>query len=132
MKALLDTNAYAAMRRGDSALRSIVARSERVLMSAIAVGELMSGFRSGSRFAANLALLEQFLESPFVSFLPVTLTTADRFGRVAAALRAKGRPLPTNDIWIAAHAMESGADLISFDSHFAEIDGIVWTDPTAR
>lgn len=57
---------------------------------------------------------------------PVTYATADRFGRVAAALRAKGRPIPTNDIWIAAHAMETGAELLSFDQHFAAIDGLVW------
>jgi tRNA(fMet)-specific endonuclease VapC len=73
-----------------------------------------------------MAALEVFLESPYVSLVPVTLTTADRFGRIAAALRAKGRPLPTNDIWIAAHAMETGAELLSFDEHFGAIDGLAW------
>jgi tRNA(fMet)-specific endonuclease VapC len=57
------------------------------------------------------------------------MVTADRFGRIAAALRRKGRPLPTNDIWIAAHAMESGAELLSFDQHFDAVDGIAWTQP---
>ncbi len=46
-----------------------------------------------------------------------------------AALRRKGTPIPTNDIWIAAHAMESGADLLSFDEHFGAVDGIAWIHP---
>jgi tRNA(fMet)-specific endonuclease VapC len=62
----------------------------------------------------------------------VTRTTADRFARIAAALRVKGRPIPTNDIWVAAHAMETGAELLSFDSHFAEVEGLAWTSPSAQ
>jgi tRNA(fMet)-specific endonuclease VapC len=69
---------------------------------------------------------EAFLDSPYVNLVPVTYTTADRFGRVAATLRAKGRPIPTNDIWIAAHAMETGAELLSFDQRFAAVDGLAW------
>lgn len=45
-------------------------------------------------------------------------------------LRRKGRPIPTNDIWIAAQALQTGADLISFDAHFGEIDGVAWVEPT--
>lgn len=56
----------------------------------------------------------------------MTMTTADRYARVAVQLRRKGRPIPTNDIWIAAHAMETGADLVSLDEHFAEVDGLAW------
>lgn len=77
-----------------------------------------------------MADLNEFLENPHVTLLPVTLVTADRFGSIAADLRAKGRPIPTNDIWIAAHTMETGADLVSFNGHFAVIDGLVWVDPS--
>ena len=52
--------------------------------------------------------------------------TADRYSRIMASLRARGRPIPTNDVWIAAHAMETGADLVSADSHFGHIDQVVW------
>ena len=61
--------------------------------------------------------------------MPVTSVTAERFGRIAAALRATGRPSPTNDIWIAAQAMETGADLISFDKHYGHVDGLAWVSP---
>jgi len=42
-------------------------------------------------------------------------------------LRKAGTPIPSNDIWIAAHAVESGAELLSFDAHFAAVPGLVWT-----
>jgi len=48
-------------------------------------------------------------------------------GRIASELRRAGTPIPTNDIWIAAHVFESGAELISVDSHFEVVDGLVWT-----
>jgi len=105
---------------------NIVRRAEHILLSSIVVGELLFGFRRGSKYAANLRELEDFLDSPVVSFLPVTMTTADRFARIAANLRDKGTPIPSNDIWIAAHAFESGADLVSFDSHFGSVDGLPW------
>lgn len=129
MKLLLDTNAYAALFRGNDAVASRVRRAEQVLISAIVAGELLFGFRNGSRYEANARRFEDFLSSPYVAFLPVTLVTADRFARIAAVLRRKGRPLPSNDIWIAAHAMESGADLLSFDQHFAHVDGLAWVHP---
>ena len=61
-----------------------------------------------------------------MSFVPVGSITADRYSRIAAALRAQGSPIPTNDVWIAAHAMETGADLVSADRHFEAVSGIAW------
>lgn len=129
MKVLLDTNAYSALFTGDPGVAARVRGAEQVLLSAVVAGELLFGFRNGTRYEANRQDLERFLASPYVSFLPVTLVTAERFGRIAAALRRKRRPLPTNDIWVAAHAMESGAELLSFDRHFAEVDGLAWAQP---
>lgn len=129
MKLLLDTNAYVALMRGDPGTSDRVRRAERLFMSAIVAGELLFGFRNGARYETNLRELGAFLDNPYVQFLPVTLTTADRFGRIAALLRRKGIPLPTNDIWIAAHAIESGAELLSSDRHFEAVDGLVWTRP---
>ena len=56
---------------------------------------------------------------------------ADRYSRIMASLKAKGRPIPTNDVWIAAHAMETGSDLVSGDGHFQHVDGIAWIRVTA-
>lgn len=126
---LLDTNAYAALRRGHPAVAERVRRSSRVIFSTVVAGELLFGFRDGSRYERNRAELEEFLADPNVVTLPVTFVTAERFGRLAAALKRKGRPLPSNDIWIAAQAMESGAELLSFDRHFGHVDGLAWTQP---
>ena len=112
--------------RGHAGIADRVRRAEHILLSTIVAGELLFGFRAGGRLAKNLAELQAFLDNPYVDLVPVTYTTADRFGRVAAALRAKGRPIPTNDMWIAAHAMETGAELLSFDQHFEAVDGLAW------
>ncbi len=129
MKVLLDTNAYTALFRGHAGVVERVRRAEQVLLSIVVVGELLFGFRNGSRYETNRRELDDFLSDAYVSLLPVTLVTAERFGRIAAALRRKGRPLPTNDVWIAAHAMESGAELLSFDQHFRHVDGLAWVQP---
>lgn len=128
MKVLLDTNAYSDLGRGHPAIAERVRHAEAVLLSAVVAGELLAGFRYGTRFDENLAELERFLAQPRVDLLPVTWITADRFGRIYAALRRSGRPIPTNDLWIAAHAMESGAELLSSDPHFRNVDGLVWSD----
>ena len=127
MRLLLDTNAYAALMRGHAGVAGRVRRAEQVLLSAVVAGELIFGFRNGSRYEENMQDLVDFLDHRHVAFLPVSLTTSDRFGRIAALLRRKGKALPTNDIWIAAHAIESGAELLSSDRHFASIDGLIWT-----
>ena len=127
MRVLLDTNAYSQFARGRSEVGEVVRRADEVMLSAVVVGELLFGFRLGSHFDQNATRLDAFLDQPNVSFVDVGPVTADRYGRIAAALRAKGRPIPQNDMWIAAHAMETGADLVSADGHFAHVDGIVWT-----
>ncbi len=126
MKICLDTNAYSALMRGQPEVAARVRRAEEVLVSAVVVGELLFGFRNGSRFEVNANELDAFLDSAFTEMLPVTKTTADRFGRIATALRRNGRPIPTNDIWIAAHAIETGAELLSADRHFEHVDGLAW------
>ena len=126
MRVLLDANAYSMLGRGHQQVAELVRRAEDVLLSAVVVGELMFGFRRGTRFEQNVADLRSFLDNSYVSFVPVGPVTADRYSRIAASLRAKGRPIPTNDVWIAAHAMETGADLVSADRHFEHVDGIVW------
>jgi tRNA(fMet)-specific endonuclease VapC len=129
MKLLLDTNAYSALLRGHAGVVRQVRNAEQVLLSAVVAGELLFGFRNGSRYEMNRRDLDEFLANPYVALLPVGLVTADRFGRIASVLKRKGKPLPTNDVWIAAQAMESGAELLSFDRHFADIDGLAWIEP---
>ena len=127
MRLLLDTNAYSLLMRGHDQVAQLVRSSRELLLSVVVVGELMFGFRRGNRLERNLVVLRSFLDEPHTSLVGVGSVTADRYSRISAALRAKGRPIPTNDVWIAAHAMETGADLVSADQHFEHVDGIVWT-----
>ena len=129
MTLLLDTNAYSAIARGHPEVVDLVQRAATLLLPAVVVGELLGGFRQGSRYNENLADLRRFLDGPRVRLAPVSWTTADRYARIYTALRAKGTPIPTNDMWIAAQALETGADLLSFDPHFGHIDGLAWICP---
>ena len=129
MRILLDTNAYSDLARGNSAIADRVRQAEGVLLSSVVAGELLGGFRRGTRFRENFADLQRFLAQPRVQLVPVTLTTADRYGRIYAALRRRGKPIPTNDMWIAAHALETGAELLSSDPHFQHVEGLAWTNP---
>ena len=128
MRLLLDTSAYSAFKRGHSGVVDLVRRSEQILLPTIVAGELIAGFRSGSRCKKNLTELREFLDHSRVTTVQVTLTTADRYGRIYSALRRKGTPVPTNDMWVAAQAMETGTELASLDGHFEHIDGIAWID----
>jgi len=124
VRAMLDTNAYSALMRGVPAVAAHVRRSTRLYLPAVALGELLYGFRNGSQYGSNRRQLEAFLASPYVEFVPVDMSTCERFGIVAALLRRKGRPIPGNDVWIAAQALQTGADLLTFDRHFEAVDGL--------
>ena len=124
MRALLDTNGYSALMRGNADVSRQIRQCERVIMSAIVIGELLYGFRNGTRYSDNHAQLENFMVSPYVDFVPVTMATSERFGLVAAQLRRSGRPVPQNDVWIAAHALETGASLLTCDAHFEQVDNL--------
>lgn len=122
---LIDTNAYAALLRGDGRVADELARSEAVLLSPIVVGELYDGFLNGPRQKENREILERFRAKPRTHCVPITDATAEWFAEIKRMLRAKGKPIPTNDMWIAASCLEHGAHLLSFDAHFGEIDGLL-------
>ena len=121
---LLDTNAFTALFRGDDVVWKAISTADNVFASVVAIGELESGFRGGSRYAENLEILERFLSKPTVDTLAVTRETGECFGRIKNTLRKKGTPIPINDIWLAAQCVENGAVLVTYDRHFSAIDGL--------
>jgi tRNA(fMet)-specific endonuclease VapC len=124
VRRLLDTTAYVALRRGHPGVARAATEAEELIVSIVVVGELLFGFRNGTRFEANHEDLERFLAEPFVALVLVTRATADRYGRIAATLRRQGTPIPSNDIWIAAHVQETGAELVTLDEHFDRVPGL--------
>jgi len=128
-KILLDTNAYARFLSGDEKVMASMAQADSVHMSVFVLGELFAGFKAGSKEKSNKQLIERFLLKPTVSVLDATMETADIFGLIMASLRKSGTPIPINDVWIAAHCLETGSVLITYDDHFAQIPGLrLWDE----
>ncbi|MGB5424569.1 MAG: type II toxin-antitoxin system VapC family toxin [Desulfobacterales bacterium] len=127
MKLLLDTSAYVGFKRNDAELVEIITGADLILFSAVVMGELLFGFRNGTRFRKNLTELNRFLVHDAVETVSAGKITADRYSRIATQLKHKGTPIPTNDIWIAAQTMEHGAELITTDAHFDKISGLVYS-----
>ncbi len=121
---LLDTNAYTAFMLGQEDAVEVIAHADRLYLSSTVLGELLGGFAAGSREARYRGELARFMASPRVSVLPVTAVTADSYALLYASLRRKGQPIPTNDLWIAASALEHGAGLLTRDSHFSQVGGL--------
>lgn len=127
MKIMLDTSAYVEFKRNALETVEIIVRAELLLFSPVVLGELMFGFRAGTRFKENMDDLNRFLEHEAVKLVQIGKITSDRYSRIIAQLKRQGTPIPTNDIWIAAQSMEHGAELITSDQHFERINGLVYT-----
>lgn len=127
---MLDTSAYAAFKRGHEEAASALRKYPEILLPSIVLGELWAGFEVGSKREQNRQELHEFLASPRVALAPVTGETAARYAAIYAYLRANGRPIPTNDLWIAALAMEHGATLLTADVHFLHVPQILVTHLT--
>lgn len=123
-KVLIDTSAYSRLLRGSEEVLHALGRADIVHMSVFVLAELYTGFKGGSREARNRDLLERFLRRPTVRLLPATRETAEVFAEIKHALREAGTPVPINDVWVAAHAVETGSVLVTFDAHFKQIAGL--------
>lgn len=120
----LDTSEYAAFKRGDATATERIARADLIIVPLPVLAELRVGFRGGSREAQNLDELERFFSSPRVEVPSMTEQTAILYAEIFGTLKRKGTPIPINDVWIAAVALEHGAILYSRDGHFATIEGL--------
>ena len=121
---LLDTNAYAAFKRGMPDAVEVIAPAPRIGINSIVLGELLSGFAVGTREAENRQELEQFLASERVHQLVIDAETAAQYAVVYRELRRRGGPIPTNDMWIAASVLQHGFAVLSDDGHFHAVPGL--------
>jgi tRNA(fMet)-specific endonuclease VapC len=124
---LIDSCAYTRFVSGDRLVLAALSRAKTVFLSVFVLAELKAGFKAGTHEALNRKILAAFIEKPSVAFLPAGEETADCYARIWSVLRKAGRPIPTNDVWIAAQAMETGSVLVTFDAHFAQVPGLrIW------
>ena len=120
---ILDTNAVSALLAGDPALGEVLATDERHHLPVIVIGEYRYGLL-GSRQRGHLQrLLEILIRESFV--LLVDETTAEMYSQVRDELRRKGRPIPENDIWIAALARQHQQSVVSRDDHFDYVSDLL-------
>jgi tRNA(fMet)-specific endonuclease VapC len=124
MKAVLDTNAYCMCDLGNDTAIRLLAEAQSIWLPSIVYGELHYGFRNGSRHRQNIVRLNRFIDEFQVAIIDVDTCVAEMFGDIFAELRKKGKPVPTNDIWIAACTMAVGGTLITGDRHFELINQI--------
>jgi predicted nucleic acid-binding protein len=122
---LIDTSAYSASKRGDSGALSALQNASLIFLPMVVLGELLAGFETGRRRQQNRIELREFQRSSRVQLVSATADTAERYAVIYAYLRERGRPIPTNDLWIAATAMEQGITLLTADSHFLNLPQIV-------
>lgn len=121
MRICLDTSGYSAFKRGRAGALDLVQRADEIILPAVVLGELFAGFRIGSRERINRQELNAFMESPRVRVAPLDSETAQRYAEILAYLRERGAPIPTNDLWIAACAMQWGLRLVTTDAHFGRL-----------
>jgi len=119
---ILDTNAVSALLAGDPKLGELLAGRDRHELPAVVIGEYLYGL-ARSRFRRKLgSLLADLVTESIV--LPTDEGTARAYAAVREKLRRKGRPLPENDVWVGALAVQHGLDVVSRDAHFDQIEGL--------
>lgn len=123
---LLDTNIVIALLDGDDAVLSNLDRAPEVFIPAVALGELFFGAAKSGRPSENMAKVERFAAGRAI--VSCDLDVAREYGRLKQRLKEKGRPLPENDLWIAAAAKRHGMVLVTRDRHFHEVEGLRTAD----
>jgi tRNA(fMet)-specific endonuclease VapC len=114
----IDTNAYSGFRRGNADLVEAFSRVPRLIVPLVVIAELLAGFAGGKKAERNRTELASFLASPRVSLALPDRHTAEGYAAVYQQLRRDGRPIPTNDIWVAAAALQASVPLITLDAHY--------------
>jgi predicted nucleic acid-binding protein len=122
---LLDTSAYIAAKKNHPAVAEILVHADEIAVNPIVLGELRAGFLQGSKTETNERELRAFLESPRVVVHLVDEETADRYAIIRTALKKAGTPISTNDVWIAASAMQHGLPVLTSDADFQKIPQVI-------
>jgi tRNA(fMet)-specific endonuclease VapC len=119
----LDTSVAVRFLNGDRAVVAQVLALTTVILPTVVVGELLFGAENSSRSLQNLSRYLEFIETCEV--VKLGRETAVVYARTRLALKQKGRPIPMNDVWIAAQCLENGWRLVTDDSDFGYVDGLM-------
>ncbi len=125
MRVLLDTSAYSAFMLGDPEVKAALQRADEIYLTPVVLGELLAGFIRGKWRRKNEREIRAFLSSPRVQVIDVDEETAQRYAVILNGLWRAGTPIPTNDVWIAASAMQHGLRVLTRDAHYQKVAQIV-------
>jgi predicted nucleic acid-binding protein len=125
IKVMLDTSAYSAYLRGNAEVKQALQEADEIYLNPVVLGELYVGFAHGGREKKNRDILREFLASVRVQVAVIDEETAERYTAIITYLWEKGTPLPTNNLWIAATAMQYGLKLITTDGHYRNVPQII-------
>lgn len=128
---VIDTNVYGALMAGSREVARSLQLAQELILCPFVLGELLAGFKAGTRTEANRRELEEFLDTRRVKTVVADDDTAELYAEIHLALRRKGNPIPPNDMWIAATAMQHGAAVCTLDAHFDYVDGLMVVRPGA-
>ena len=122
---LIDTNTYAAFKKNEAQAVKVFKTAAYIGINTVVLGELFCGFKGGNKEVINKTELDQFLDSPRVNVIQIDEETAEFYARIYWDLKRNGKPVPANDLWVAASAMRHGLALFTYDEHFGNIDGLI-------
>ncbi|RMF70388.1 MAG: type II toxin-antitoxin system VapC family toxin [Cyanobacteria bacterium J069] len=119
----LDTSVAIRFLNGDPTIVNQVLRQPEIILPLVVSGELLFGAKNSSRALQNLPRYLEFISACVV--VPLGRETADIYAQVRLQLKRKGRPIPMNDVWIAAQCIEQGWVLVTDDADFEAVDSLV-------
>ena len=119
----LDTSAAIRFLNGDTTITERILALPEIILPMVAVGELLFGAENSSRPLQNLPRYLEFILA--CRAVPLGRETATIYARTRLALKRKGRPIPMNDVWIAAQCLEHDWVLVTDDTDFDDVDGLI-------
>ena len=120
-KLVLDTNVLIAFLQKPEDFSERFTGYDLILLPPVVLGEFRAGLFDTKSGRENRKAVDAFLQNPGVKVCPMTDNTSLVYAQIFQTLRKAGKPIPTNDIWIAAAAQENGAALATDDGHFKAV-----------
>ena len=118
----LDTNVVIDILNGNKPIIELFKEVSTLFLPVTVCGELLFGAKNSGRPAENEKLFRQFINA--CELLPCDLVIAEAYSEIRKKLKDKGRPMPENDIWIAATCIAHIIPLATRDQHFKEVEGL--------
>lgn len=123
-RVLIDTNIYIEFLKGNQNIENVLNSIEIIAFSVVSIAELLAGFKFAKNEKKYLEELDEFIYSPRLIIYDIDTETSEFYAKIYNELKVSGNPIPANDIWIAASALQHGIKFLTLDSHFNKVSGL--------